>query len=345
MVNTEVYLEKIKAFSAKWINAKTSKVYAWIVFVILFLILASNSAKLFWTFFDDYRGNAGGSQQSAPKQSQEHSYLGDILDSKMFPIIPEKIAQLHKTATQVAAGKGAGSGTGSMAANKSSTPSGPAKLPLVITGILASDHRNKSQVIIKYRNEEVLYGEGDAIEGTAARVSHIMDNRVEVFNSGRIDVYFLDEENKVSPPPPVRTTPNTTANNAPKKPGNGANNKNQNPGKSGVPNGFATKPGSSSNDLSSKDFMDYVSISPIREGNVVKGYRLNPGAKPELFAKSGFKENDIATAVNGYDLTNPEQARKLFSEYKDIENFEITVIRDGVSENIYLNLGDISGSK
>ncbi|MBQ8708743.1 MAG: type II secretion system protein GspC [Succinivibrionaceae bacterium] len=330
MINTAEYLTRIRSFSSKWINVKTCKVYAWIVFCILFLFLAVNSARLFWSFFPDYRGggNSGRTQTASPK---EHSYLADLLDTKVFPVLPEKLSQLSKTAQQVASGHGAGSGVQPSGA-KPSQPVGPSKLPLVITGILASDHRNKSQVIIQYRNEEVLYGEGDAIEGTPARVSHIMDNRVEIFNSGRIDVYFLDEDNKV-PAAPVVTrnqNPNTTASNAPK---------------TSRPDGKALPQSGGQSVSMSGDFMDYVSISPIKDGSVMKGYRLNPGKKPELFAKAGFRENDVATVVNGYDLREPEQARKLFAEYKNIQNFEVTVERDGVTENIYINMSEMAEAK
>lgn len=328
MINTAEYQEKFKNFASKWLNNGACRIYAWIVFAVLFLVLASNSARLFWSFFSDYRGGDNVSSQSQSKETKEHSYLSDILETKVFPVIPEKIAQLGKTAEQVAAGRGAGSGTAPVE-TKPAQPAGPVKLPLVITGILASDHRNKSQVIIQYRNEEVLYGEGDAIEGTAARVSHIMDNRVEVFNNGRIDVYFLDDDNKVPSPPPVVRNPNTTGSNAPSRPG-ARGPAQQQGGRPSIGNG---------------DFMDYVSISPIKEGAALKGYRLNPGRKPELFIKAGFKENDLATAVNGYDLTDPDQAKKLFSEYRNIQNFEITVDRGGVTENIYINLGEMGASK
>lgn len=325
MSNKAEILEKLRGFASKWFNTKTCGIYAWIAFCVLFILLASNSAKLFWSFFSDYRGDASVSKTETKGKTEQHSFLNDILESKVFPVIPEKVAQLHRTAAQVASGQGAGSGT---PAARPAEPQGPAKLPLEITGILASDHRSKSQVVIKFRNEEVLYGEGDAIEGTSARVSHIMDNRVEVFNSGRIDVYFLDPDNRVqTPPAPQRPAPNTTAANAPGGKGSG-------------PGGRPAMGPQDKKDLA--DFMDYVSISPIKEGDAIRGYRLNPGKKPELFAKAGFRENDVAIRVNGYDLTNPEQAKKLFAEYATIENFEVTVERDGVTENIYLNINEAS---
>ena len=67
---------------------------------------------------------------------------------------------------------------------------------------------------------------------------------------------------------------------------------------------------------------------------------MNPGRKPELFTKSGFVPNDLAIRVNGYDLTDPTQTRQLFSEFSTMKNFEITVERDGIQENIYINLGE-----
>ncbi len=324
MSNTAEYIEKIKTLTSKWVNADTCKVYAWVVFCILFLFLASNSAKLFWSFFSDYRGGGSASSQTQTKEEKDHSYLKALLETRVFPVIPEKMSMAARVSGQSSGVQGA---EADAVEQKPAKPAGPVKLPLVITGILASDHRNKSQVIIQYRNEEVLYGEGDAIEGTAARVSHIMDNRVEIFNSGRIDVYFLDDDNKVPSPPPVARRPNTTGSNAPSRPG-----------------GALGKHGSAA-PASNLDFMDYVSISPVKEGAAVKGYRLNPGKKPELFTKAGFRENDLATSVNGYDLTDPAQTKKLFAEYKNMQNFEITVDRGGVTENIYINLGEIEASK
>lgn len=154
--------------------------------------------------------------------------------------------------------------------------------------------------------------------------------------------------------PAVQEKPAATASNAPAESGR-VNNGAEPKGQSRDETRTASRPVSSnplqvtSENSEAKvtvsvgtSIQDYVNISPVEneQGTGVKGYRLNPGRKPELFTRSGFLPNDLAIRVNGYDLTDPAQTRQLFAEFSTTKNFEITVERNGIPENIYINIGE-----
>jgi general secretion pathway protein C len=75
--------------------------------------------------------------------------------------------------------------------------------------------------------------------------------------------------------------------------------------------------------------LDYVSISPVQANGELKGYKLNSGKNPELFRDAGFQNGDLAVAINGYDLTDMEQAMLASQELSEQKQVSIEIERDG----------------
>ena len=87
-----------------------------------------------------------------------------------------------------------------------------------------------------------------------------------------------------------------------------------------------------------KQLLDYINISPKREAGQLIGYRLRPGKDPSLFERAGLKHNDLAININGYDLTDMQQALSLMRELRQLTEANITVLRDGSPVQIILAL-------
>ncbi|WP_192458768.1 type II secretion system protein GspC [Musicola keenii] len=89
----------------------------------------------------------------------------------------------------------------------------------------------------------------------------------------------------------------------------------------------------------STNMSDFVSFSPIMNGDRLQGYRLNPGPQSDAFYRVGLQDNDLAVGMNGLDLRDQEQAKKAMERMSDVHNFTLTVERDGQRQDIYLELG------
>ena len=87
-----------------------------------------------------------------------------------------------------------------------------------------------------------------------------------------------------------------------------------------------------------EQLLEYISISPVKEDNTLKGYRLNPGKKTEFFNQSGLKPNDLAISINGYDLRDMNDAAAFMATMNEQTQFAITVIRDDAEQNISIDL-------
>lgn len=83
---------------------------------------------------------------------------------------------------------------------------------------------------------------------------------------------------------------------------------------------------------------DYIAISPVRQGDAVVGYRLNPGKDVNLFRQAGFKANDLAKSINGYDLTVMTQALEMMSQLPELTEVSIMVEREGQLVEIMFSL-------
>ncbi|MGL5472183.1 MAG: type II secretion system protein GspC, partial [Shewanella sp.] len=83
---------------------------------------------------------------------------------------------------------------------------------------------------------------------------------------------------------------------------------------------------------------DYIAISPVKQGEAVVGYRLNPGKDMNLFKQAGFKANDLAKSINGYDLTVMSQALEMMSQLPELTEVSVMVEREGQLVEIMFSL-------
>jgi general secretion pathway protein C len=85
---------------------------------------------------------------------------------------------------------------------------------------------------------------------------------------------------------------------------------------------------------------DYLKIAPKRENGVVIGYRLMPGKNPEFFKTSGLKGGDVATQMNGYDLTQPLEAAQALKALKEEQEISLLVNRNGDITEILFSINE-----
>ncbi|WP_237712282.1 type II secretion system protein GspC [Escherichia sp. TW14182] len=86
-----------------------------------------------------------------------------------------------------------------------------------------------------------------------------------------------------------------------------------------------------------QEVFNFIQFTPVRKAGVV-GYTVKPGVDRALFDASGFKEGDIAVALNQQDLKTPDALNKLRQQVYSMTSMQITILRNGAYENISISL-------
>jgi len=225
------------------------------------------------------------------------------------------------------------------------------RLNVTLTGLVADNSSNVSPTsvaIIESSGGQNTYGIGDKIDGTQAKVDQIFIDRVILLVSGRYETLMLEGiEYSTTVPGSANEMKDGTAKKI------AAQTKVSSSKKSDNRNVSRPKTMDKRADIElsqslreqreqmfedPKKLMDYIRIRPFRQKGELKGYRLTPGKDPSLFKKVGLKHNDLATNINGYDLTDMQQALSVMKELRTMTEASITVMRDDSPVEIILAL-------
>ncbi|PWI32960.1 type II secretion system protein GspC [Vibrio albus] len=196
------------------------------------------------------------------------------------------------------------------------------RLNLVLVGVVSSSAPETSLAVIANRGSQATYGIGEEIEGTRATLKSVLVDRVIIDNAGRFETLMLEgiEYKRLSGQPVPKV------NRAALRGGN-------NPGTL------------ESNELDQirqeitedpQKIMQYIRLSQVKEEDEIIGYRVSPGSKRALFDSVGLQEGDVATTLNGEDLTDPKAMGRIWQNVSDLTELNLTVIRDGQPYDIYI---------
>ena len=219
------------------------------------------------------------------------------------------------------------------------------RLNLTLTGIVADNSSEVSETsvaIIEYSGRQATYGINNKIEGTSAKVSQILLDRVILSNGAGYETLMLEgiEYSTTIPGSAAELNDNIDVDAVdvgPTRP--------QSKSGSSVDRKYQAEREQidkrEDDELAEslreqreqlfddpKQLMDFIKITPYKENGELLGYRLSPGNDPSLFNQAGLKQNDLAININGYDLTDMQQALSLMNELKELTEADITVIRD-----------------
>ena len=182
------------------------------------------------------------------------------------------------------------------------------RLAAKITGLAASSDPKQSRVIIQLKGEEKVYYIGEKLSGANARIENIFPDRVIIDNNGKFESLLMYANEADQPRNAISSTPPAKATSLKQR--------------------LQQDPAS---------WADLVSIAPMMAEGKLQGYQLSPGKQPGLFSKFGLKAGDLATAINGQDLTNPQTAMKLMAQLPTMKTLSISVLRDGRPVEVQVN--------
>ncbi|MDX1706528.1 type II secretion system protein GspC [Pseudidiomarina sp.] len=187
-----------------------------------------------------------------------------------------------------------------------------------LLGVSASNYPQHSAAIIERSGQQEVYAIGDQLSGSQVTVEEIYADRVILNNQGRLETLELEGIGELGPGLSLTLERGADTGRPVSAP-------------SSVVEEVAENPAS---------ILEYVSISPARDGAKIVGYRLRPGPTPELFNQAGFVSGDLAVAINGQDLTDIRTAMSMTRDLASMDSIIVTVNRDGQYIDLELTVPD-----
>ncbi|WP_241970525.1 type II secretion system protein GspC [Idiomarina aquatica] len=194
-------------------------------------------------------------------------------------------------------------------------------LNIRLVGVSASSNPLRSAAIIEQAGQQQTYIVGDKLGRSGVTVEEIYADRVLLDNNGRIETLQLEDIGEDRPALSlIVEQPQQEATET-------------------VPEQDLEQAVEEIN-ADPQSLTDYVSISPAMDNGQLIGYRLEAGQKPELFRQAGLQNGDLAIAINGYDLTDMQQAMQLSNELTTLTRADIEIVRDGQPMQLTIELAN-----
>ena len=201
-------------------------------------------------------------------------------------------------------------------------------LAIQLTGVVASTSEQKGLAVIASGGSQDTYGRNEKIKGTSASLKEVYADRIIITNSGRYETLMLDglEYN-------TKSNANQQLQKAKSLPQGKRVDQRQNLE-------VARELSESREEILAdpSKITDYLAISPVKKDGELAGYRLNAGKDRNLFAEAGFKANDLAKSINGYDLTDMGQALEVMGLLPEMTDVALMVEREGQLIEIMFSL-------
>lgn len=199
-------------------------------------------------------------------------------------------------------------------------------LRLKLRGIVMMENPSLSRALIEPSNGELLsFATGMDVPG-GAKIHRIHADRVLLKRAGRLETLRLEKEQIADTGiAPSKATPGVrSVGSAPRIIDSGTAAK-----LSGIREELLNDPSKAS---------QYLRIQPARANGAMKGYRIYPGRKRELFKEAGLRPGDIVTSVNGVALDDPGKGFQLLGDLSSAQQLNLQIERGGQTQSVSVNL-------
>ncbi|MGL4826884.1 MAG: type II secretion system protein GspC [Vibrionaceae bacterium] len=206
------------------------------------------------------------------------------------------------------------------------------KLNLTLVGVVASTEPNQGIAIIANGELQESYTVGDQIKGSQATLAQVLRDRIVIRNSGVDEILFFagaDAESAIAPGVlPTMTSGNNATTAASRA----------RPAKAPAGNNRQLDQIKQEILKNPQSLLKYITLSMQRNGEKLVGYRVSPGADKRLFAQADLKDGDIATEINGVNLTDSAELTQIWQNLSDATEINLTVLRNGQVHKVYIGL-------
>ena len=189
-------------------------------------------------------------------------------------------------------------------------PAVAATIDATLTGLITHSNEKQSMAIIRFADSQKVLRVGDSIGNQQASIREIQPDRVIIMHRGQLEEMLLRPDDEMRIDTALASV---------------------------RPNAVDSEKGDNSHS-DTKALDEIIHLTRVREGEEVKGYRISSGRYREIFASSGLRESDIATEIDGFDLTDPDVAEEILEELSIMEKATLTVERSGQVYHIELSI-------
>jgi len=292
--------------------------WQFLVRILLVFCLALSLARLFWLVFPTPIIPAGAvsvSTSTAPAASSGTSV--NISQLKSLPVFGKVEApklqdpqqQQQQQQQQQAA----------METNVVTT-----QLNITLVGVVASNEEASSRAIIGTGDKQDVYAINDTIPvGNNVTLVKVMADRIIINNNGQYEAAWLYQADPNAPPI-------SQASMAPVNPQEAI----YPAGRSGSSGPEMQSPqdhGNAGQGVAevSRNLSDVLAMSIYRENGRVVGYKIRPGRDAERFKSFGLQNDDVVTAINGTQLTDPAKIMEVYKNMGNTTSASLEIKRGG----------------
>jgi general secretion pathway protein C len=213
------------------------------------------------------------------------------------------------------------------------------RLELKLRGVIAATEDGLGHAIIEHRSAQAVYAIGDELPiGTKVTLAKVMPGGVVLDNGGTYELLRLFEDTVLLDQLPADRSHESLTNSTVV----------EKPVQAGSTEGGDTVAAAQNfrRQLyeNPQSLAEVVRVTAIREDNMLKGYRVDPGKKSSQFTQLGFKAGDVVTSINGITLDNPGNTMQLYQLMRSAseavfdlqrggENLTLTVSLDGAPQD------------
>jgi len=207
-------------------------------------------------------------------------------------------------------------GTAPVAQATGEAVGGPTNLPLVLTGVIASNDPQYGLAILGQSAQSTkVYPVGDNVPG-GAKLHAVYADHVVIDRGGVLETLALPRNPANGAPPPSTAALNT-----------------ESPIGDRMRKLINEQPGL---------LADVMRPQPVFANGKQTGYRVYPGRNRQAFLRLGLRPGDLVTAVNGTPLDDPEHGQQIFNTLGASSEAHVTVQRNGQQQDVVLNLAQVT---
>lgn len=201
------------------------------------------------------------------------------------------------------------------------------RLQLKLRGIVASTEDGLGYAVIENNNQQAVYAVEDKLPAPGkVTLAKVMPRQVVLDNGGTYELLVLYEESTLGAPAlsPAPAAPPPASEQIDKR---------DDPQATSLAQSYRERLFQNPQSLA-----EVVSISAVREGTALLGYKVSPGKDQEQFEQLGFKAGDLVTSVNGISLDNPANTMVLYNTMRTAGEVVFELQRDGQPLTLSVNL-------
>jgi general secretion pathway protein C len=210
------------------------------------------------------------------------------------------------------------------------------RLDLKLRGIVASTVDGLGHAIIEHKSRQEVYAVDDKLPVSGQVVlAKVMPGQVVLDNGGSYELLLLFEESELGtqlPSGPVSAVKRKPGPN----PATGQVDKRADTDATALAQSYRDRLYQNPQSLA-----EVVSVSAVREGGELLGYRISPGKDPAQFQQLGFKPGDLVTGVNGIALNDPANTMRLYQAMRSASEavFELERKDKKLTVSVSLDMG------